>query len=466
MKVSTAKPNSQRIYEEGEGIIIFYCGPCQNEYDCMEYGRNILSHMNYPRDRFYYKSDIPHLIDWSKQYRHMYYIDTYEFYNSAPADNYNQEGEIYNQETDTYNTNDDQGYYSQDTQSPKEEQQNYLYSQPTASKYKSKLSMSNRVESAFSESPNPYSLFDGPDPYKQTSITKKPTAQTIQLNSSTNQYKNSGDLPSQAYQASTKANNTNLVDRTKSFLSLFDGPDPYKQTPIVKKQIVSASQRNTKPTTSINQKSNYQVLFSDRSSSAVPFYDNDYSKKSTAIPETLSTKKSTDANLKAKPSRNINDLYESADPYSKTDDSTSKPVYRIVGKIDRSTSAVQLNEPYTQTSKLSRSASYQTYKPARSETPISPYSQFQPEPTNYNPYFQPESEWNHNENVGADFNNQYRSQDDYGYSQGYGNDESIHGNNNYSDDIYNKKNSYDYSFERSFNSGVERNGYENQYGYK
>ena len=37
MKVSTAKPNSQRIYDEGEAIIIFYCGPSEDKTNVLEY---------------------------------------------------------------------------------------------------------------------------------------------------------------------------------------------------------------------------------------------------------------------------------------------------------------------------------------------------------------------------------------------------------------------------------------------
>ena len=78
MKASTAKQNPmpERLHGPDEGIIIFYCGPSEDEANVMEYGRNILNNMHYPRETFYYKSDKPHLIDWSKQYRHMYFINT------------------------------------------------------------------------------------------------------------------------------------------------------------------------------------------------------------------------------------------------------------------------------------------------------------------------------------------------------------------------------------------------------
>jgi hypothetical protein len=92
MKASTAKQNPmpERLHGPDEGIIIFYCGPSEDEANVMEYGRNILNNMHYPRDTFYYKSDKPHLIDWGKQYRHMYYINTIQHYSGiggglAPA---------------------------------------------------------------------------------------------------------------------------------------------------------------------------------------------------------------------------------------------------------------------------------------------------------------------------------------------------------------------------------------------
>jgi hypothetical protein len=82
MKASTAKQNPmpERLHGPDEGIIIFYCGPSEDEANVMEYGRNILNNMHYPRETFYYKSDKPHLIDWSKQYRHMYSINTIQHY--------------------------------------------------------------------------------------------------------------------------------------------------------------------------------------------------------------------------------------------------------------------------------------------------------------------------------------------------------------------------------------------------
>ena len=82
MKASTAKQNPmpQRLHGYDEGIIIFYCGPSEDQHNVMAYGRNILNHMQYPRSQFYYKSDKPHLIDHSKQYKQMYEINTQEHY--------------------------------------------------------------------------------------------------------------------------------------------------------------------------------------------------------------------------------------------------------------------------------------------------------------------------------------------------------------------------------------------------
>ena len=51
MKASTAKQNPmpERLHGPNEGIIIFYCGPSEDEANVMEYGRNILNNMHYPR---------------------------------------------------------------------------------------------------------------------------------------------------------------------------------------------------------------------------------------------------------------------------------------------------------------------------------------------------------------------------------------------------------------------------------
>ena len=82
MKASTAKQNPlpERLHGYDEGIIIFYCGQSEDRQNVMSYGRNLLNKMNYPRSRLYFKSDVPHLINYSNEYRHMYYIDTYEHY--------------------------------------------------------------------------------------------------------------------------------------------------------------------------------------------------------------------------------------------------------------------------------------------------------------------------------------------------------------------------------------------------
>jgi len=82
LKASTAKQNPMpgRLHGPNEGILIFYCGPSEDKWNIMEYGRNILNKMNYPRTYFFYKSDLPHLIDYYKPYRHLYYINTLEHY--------------------------------------------------------------------------------------------------------------------------------------------------------------------------------------------------------------------------------------------------------------------------------------------------------------------------------------------------------------------------------------------------
>ena len=46
----------------------------------MSYGRNLLNKMNYPRSRLFFKSDVPHLINYFNEYKHMYFIDTKEHY--------------------------------------------------------------------------------------------------------------------------------------------------------------------------------------------------------------------------------------------------------------------------------------------------------------------------------------------------------------------------------------------------
>jgi len=87
MKASTAKQNPmpERLHGPDEGIIIFYCGPCEDEANVMQYGRNILNNMHYPQEKFFYKSDKPHLIDWTKEKKHMYYINTLQHYGGHHA---------------------------------------------------------------------------------------------------------------------------------------------------------------------------------------------------------------------------------------------------------------------------------------------------------------------------------------------------------------------------------------------
>ena len=86
IKVSTAKPNPESIFKPGEGIIIFYCGPSEEKHNIMEYGRNILKYMWYPRSHFYFKSDNASL--WSNlKYKHLYFIETGEHEMDLPNTN-------------------------------------------------------------------------------------------------------------------------------------------------------------------------------------------------------------------------------------------------------------------------------------------------------------------------------------------------------------------------------------------
>jgi hypothetical protein len=86
MKSSTAQQNPMptRLHKQDEAILIFYCGPCEDEEDVMEYGRNILDHMRYNAETFYYKSDLEHLIRYDRVYKHMYKIETAEHYAAGP----------------------------------------------------------------------------------------------------------------------------------------------------------------------------------------------------------------------------------------------------------------------------------------------------------------------------------------------------------------------------------------------
>jgi hypothetical protein len=82
MKASTAKQNPmpERLHGLDEGIIIFYCGPSENEANVLEYGRNILNNMYYPREKFFYKSDKPHLINNSNECKSIYTLNTFKHY--------------------------------------------------------------------------------------------------------------------------------------------------------------------------------------------------------------------------------------------------------------------------------------------------------------------------------------------------------------------------------------------------
>ena len=82
MKASTAKQNPlpERLHGPDEGIIIFYCGPCEHRQHVMAYGRNLLNKMKYPRSKLYFKSDLPHLVNNYNEYKHLYFIDTKEHY--------------------------------------------------------------------------------------------------------------------------------------------------------------------------------------------------------------------------------------------------------------------------------------------------------------------------------------------------------------------------------------------------
>jgi hypothetical protein len=84
MKVSTAKQNMfpGRLHGPDEGIIIFYCGPCEDKESVLRYGRNLLNNMHYSRPFLHYKSDKPHLINYANRYRQMYSINTNEHYNN------------------------------------------------------------------------------------------------------------------------------------------------------------------------------------------------------------------------------------------------------------------------------------------------------------------------------------------------------------------------------------------------
>ncbi len=97
MKVSTARRNPLAIYANGMGMIIFYCGESEDQETVMTYGQNILNHIYYPDNFFYFKSDKNYLINERNVYKHLYYINTFNFYN------YNQKT-LQNYETKNINT--------------------------------------------------------------------------------------------------------------------------------------------------------------------------------------------------------------------------------------------------------------------------------------------------------------------------------------------------------------------------
>ena len=92
MKASTAKQNPlpERLHGPDEGIIIFYCGPSKHRQNVMAYGRNLLNKMKYPRSKLYFKSDLPHLVNNSNEYKHMYFIDTKEHYSRMKSKKMNK----------------------------------------------------------------------------------------------------------------------------------------------------------------------------------------------------------------------------------------------------------------------------------------------------------------------------------------------------------------------------------------
>ncbi len=96
MKVSTAKPNPKAIYAKGEGIIIFYCGASENRANVLDYGKNILIHMKYPRLYFFYKSDKPHLIKYENVYKHLYFIRTLVFLKLVNSQNQSRLSQVSN----------------------------------------------------------------------------------------------------------------------------------------------------------------------------------------------------------------------------------------------------------------------------------------------------------------------------------------------------------------------------------
>ena len=84
MKASTSKQNefSGRLHAHNEGIIIFYVGPSEDKANVLKCGKNILNHIYYPREKFFYKSDKPHLINHSNECKHIYQINTSKHYSN------------------------------------------------------------------------------------------------------------------------------------------------------------------------------------------------------------------------------------------------------------------------------------------------------------------------------------------------------------------------------------------------
>jgi len=82
MKASTAKqnPNPERLHGPDEGIIIFYCGPSEDKNKILKIGKNILNNLHYPREKFFYKSDKPDLINHSNECKSMYTLNTLKHY--------------------------------------------------------------------------------------------------------------------------------------------------------------------------------------------------------------------------------------------------------------------------------------------------------------------------------------------------------------------------------------------------
>ena len=86
MKVSTQKKNHEGINKYKNGVIIFYCGPSENKQLVLEYGRNLLKYIYYNDSTLYYKSEKPHLKDFTRRYNNLYTIDVDEYYRRPRRD--------------------------------------------------------------------------------------------------------------------------------------------------------------------------------------------------------------------------------------------------------------------------------------------------------------------------------------------------------------------------------------------